>query len=70
MKILKIIMKLIEPFCKSIESIKRKQVEQEFSGKGAGSKKKPEFDFSKDLRFSESIYGRTKTKSIRYERTS
>ena len=36
-------------FCKSIESIKRKQVEQEFSGKGTGSKKKPEFDFSKKM---------------------
>ena len=36
-------------FCKSIESIKRKQVEQEFSGKGAGSKKKPEFNFSKQM---------------------
>ena len=36
-------------FCKSIESIKRKQVEQEFSGKGAGSKKKPEFDFNKKM---------------------
>ena len=36
-------------FCKSIESIKRKQVEQEFSGKGAGSKKKPEFNFSKHM---------------------
>lgn len=37
------------PFCKSIESIKRKQVEQEFPGKGTGSKKKPEFDFSKKM---------------------
>jgi len=36
-------------FCKSIESIKRKQVEQEYSGKGAGSKKKPEFNFSKQM---------------------
>ncbi len=36
-------------FCKSIESIKRKQVEQEYSGKGAGSKKKPEFDFNKKM---------------------
>ena len=37
------------PFCKSIEGIKRKQVEQEFPGKGTGSKKKPEFDFSKKM---------------------
>jgi hypothetical protein len=36
------------PFCKSIENIKRKQVEKEFSGK-AGTKKKPEFDFKKEL---------------------
>ena len=37
------------PFCKSIENIKRKQVEKEFSGKGE-SKKKKEFDFSKELK--------------------
>jgi len=36
------------PFCKSIENIKRKQVEKEFSGKGASQKKK-EFDFEKEL---------------------
>jgi len=35
------------PFCKSIENIKRKQVEKEFSGKG--SSKKKEFDFAKEL---------------------
>ena len=37
------------PFCKSIENIKRKQVEKEFSGKGE-SKKKKEFDFAKELK--------------------
>ena len=37
------------PFCKSIENIKRKQVEKEFSGKGE-SKKKKEFDFVKELK--------------------
>jgi hypothetical protein len=36
------------PFCKSIENIKRKQVEKEFSGKG-GTKKK-EFNFQKELK--------------------
>ena len=36
------------PFCKSIENIKRKQVEKEFSGKGEVKKKK-EFDFEKEL---------------------
>ena len=36
------------PFCKSIENIKRKQVEKEFSGKGEVKKKK-EFDFDKEL---------------------
>ena len=36
------------PFCKSIENIKRKQVEKEFSGKGE-SKKKKEFNFQKEL---------------------
>ena len=36
------------PFCKSIENIKRKQVEKEFSGKGEVKKKK-EFDFAKEL---------------------
>ena len=35
-------------FCKSIENIKRKQVEKEFSGK-AEVKKKKEFDFKKEL---------------------
>ena len=35
-------------FCKSIENIKRKQVEKEFSGKGEVKKKK-EFDFKKEL---------------------
>lgn len=34
-------------FCKSIESIKRKQIEKEFSGKGDDNKKP--FDFSKEL---------------------
>jgi len=34
-------------FCKSIESIKKKQIEQEFSGGKAGDKKK--YDFSKEL---------------------
>lgn len=37
------------PFCKSIENIKRKQVEKEFSGKGEVKKKK-EFDFAKELK--------------------
>ena len=37
------------PFCKSIELIKRKQVEKEFSGKGEVKKKK-EFDFAKELK--------------------
>jgi hypothetical protein len=36
------------PFCKSIENIKRKQVEKEFSGKGEVKKKK-EFNFKKEL---------------------
>jgi len=36
------------PFCKSIENIKRKQVEKEFSGKGEVKKKK-EFNFQKEL---------------------
>ena len=36
------------PFCKSIENIKRKQVEKEFSGKGEVKKKKA-FDFEKEL---------------------
>ena len=36
------------PFCKSIENIKRKQVEKEFSGKGEVKKKK-EFDFKKEF---------------------
>jgi len=45
-----------KPFSKSIENIKRKQVEKEFSGKGdvnknkgGGKGKKPEFDFQKEL---------------------
>ena len=44
-----------KPFSKSIENIKRKQVEKEFSGKGdvnknkGGKNKKPEFDFQKEL---------------------
>ena len=37
------------PFCKSIELIKRKQVEKEFSGK-AEVKKKKEFDFASELK--------------------
>ena len=39
------------PFCKSIENIKRKQVEKEYSGKGDVSKKKKEkpFDFQAEL---------------------
>ena len=36
------------PFCKSIENIKRKQVEKEYSGKGEVKKKK-EFDLKKEL---------------------
>jgi len=35
-------------FCKSIESIKRKQIEQEYNGKGEDKKKK--FDFSEELK--------------------
>jgi hypothetical protein len=35
-------------FCKSIESIKRKQIEQEYNGKGEDKKKK--FDFSDELK--------------------
>ena len=43
-----------KPFSKSVENIKRKQVEKEFSGKGdvnknKGGKKKSEFNFEKDL---------------------
>ena len=34
-------------FCKSIESIKRKQIEQEYNGKGEDKKKK--FDFEEEL---------------------
>ena len=43
--------KSYKEFCKAIESIKRKQVEQEFSsGKGDSKKKKqPEFNFSKEF---------------------
>jgi hypothetical protein len=37
------------PFCKSIELIKRKQVEKEFSGK-AEVKKKKEFDFAAEFK--------------------
>ena len=37
-----------QPFCKSIENIKRKQVEKEFSGKGEVKKKK-EFNLQKEL---------------------
>ena len=37
------------PFCKSIELIKRKQVEKEFSGKGEVKKKK-EFNFAKEFK--------------------
>ena len=37
------------PFCKSIENIKRKQVEKEFSGKGEVKKKK-EFNFAKEFK--------------------
>jgi hypothetical protein len=36
------------PFCKSVENIKRKQVEKEFSGKGEVKSKK-EFNFKKEL---------------------
>jgi len=36
------------PFCKSIENIKRKQVEKEFSGKGESKKKT--FDFQKEFK--------------------
>ena len=38
-------------FCKAVENIKRKQVEQEFQGKGNGTKKKKgiEFDFDKKM---------------------
>lgn len=36
-------------FCKSIENIKRKQIEQEFSGGKAGDKKKT-FDFQKQMK--------------------
>lgn len=35
-------------FCKSIESIKRKQIEQEYNGKGEDKKKK--FDFEEELK--------------------
>ncbi|MCH2387841.1 MAG: DUF4231 domain-containing protein, partial [Opitutales bacterium] len=42
-----------KPFCKSIENIKRKQVEKEFPGKADVSKgkkgKKNEFDFQQEL---------------------
>ena len=46
--------KAYKTFSKSIETIKRKQVEKEFSGKGdvnknKGGKKKPEYDFQKEL---------------------
>ena len=36
------------PFCKSIENIKKKQVEKEFSGKGGSNKK--EFNFAEELK--------------------
>ena len=43
-----------KPFCKSIENIKRKQVEKEFSGKGdvnknKKGKKEKQFDFQEEL---------------------
>ena len=42
--------KSYKEFCKAVESIKRKQVEQEFSsGKGDSKKKKPEFNFAKEF---------------------
>lgn len=38
-------------FCKSIETIKRKQIEQEFSsGKVDNKKKQPEFNFQKEMK--------------------
>ena len=37
-------------FCKAVENIKRKQVEQEFQGKGNGTKKKDVFDFDKKMK--------------------
>ena len=56
-----------KPFCKSIENIKRKQVEKEFSGKGE-SKKKKEFDFSKELKKNlkiiKTIFAQWKAKQI------
>ena len=36
-------------FCKAIENIKRKQIEQEFSSGKAGDKKKEKFDFEKSM---------------------
>ena len=36
-------------FSKAIENIKRKQVEQEFQGKGNNAKKKPTFDFGSQM---------------------
>lgn len=53
-------------FSKSIETIKRKQVEKEFSGKGDVNKnkgkKKPEFDFQKELL--SALPGEAKTKAM------
>jgi len=37
-------------FCKAIENIKRKQVEQEFQGKGNNTKKKQTFDFAGEMK--------------------
>jgi len=41
--------KSYKDFCKAIETIKRKQVEQEFSGKADSKKKKKEFNFAEEM---------------------
>ena len=41
--------KSYKDFCKAIETIKRKQIEQEFSGKADSKKKKKEFNFQEEM---------------------
>jgi len=55
-------------FCKSIENIKRKQIEQEFSGGKAGDKKKT-FDFKKEMNNTLPIeYNNNKNKNVNDDR--
>ena len=48
--------KSYKEFCKAIETIKRKQIEQEYSGKAGSKKKKKEFDFAGEMvKFQEQV---------------